>query len=195
MTSMSMGRSMWSVDSRTIVYAAIGAALYGVLAVFSIVIPGSNNVSVRPAFAIVPFFGYAFGPVVGLFTGLVGNAIADQISGYGLVTAWNWSIANGLVGLLAGIFAMGSLSRMGGNKIVSSAIIAALSVAIGMLFVFTDIWVFGNDFNTALTGSYLGVLVPDLIASVILVPILALAWEPLKEIGRASCRERVYVLV
>ena len=185
MTSMSMGRSMWSVDSRTIVYAAIGAALYGVLAVFSIVIPGSNNVSVRPAFAIVPFFGYAFGPVVGLFTGLVGNAIADQISGYGLVTAWNWSIANGLVGLLAGIFAMGSLSRMGGNKIVSSAIIAALSVAIGMLFVFTDIWVFGNDFNTALTGSYLGVLVPDLIASVILVPILALAWEPLKEsLGR-----------
>lgn len=185
MTSMSMPRSMWNVDSRTIVYAAIGAALYGVLAVFSIVIPGSNNVSVRPAFAIVPFFGYAFGPIVGLFTGLVGNAIADQISGYGLVTAWNWSIANGLVGLLAGVFAASSLSRMGGNKIISSAIIAALSVIIGMLFVFTDIWVFGNSFNTALTGSYLWVLVPDLIASVILVPILALAWEPLKEsLGR-----------
>lgn len=185
MTSMSMPRSMWGVDSRTIVYAAIGAALYGVLAVFSIVIPGSNNVSVRPAFAIVPFFGYAFGPVAGLFTGLVGNAIADQISGYGLVTAWNWSIANGLVGLLAGVFATGSLARMGGNKIIGAAIIAALSTAIGMLFVFTDIWVFGNDFNTALTGSYLWVLVPDLIASVILVPILALAWEPLKEsLGR-----------
>ena len=187
MSSMSSlsSRSMWSVDSRTIVYAAIGAALYGVLALFSIVIPGSNNVSVRPAFAIVPFFGYAFGPVVGLFTGLVGNAIADQLSGYGLLTAWNWHIANGLVGLLAGIFALGSLSRLGGNKIISSAVIAALAVIIGMLFVFTDIWVFGNDFNTALTGSYLWVLVPDLIASVILVPILALAWEPLKEsLGR-----------
>lgn len=185
MTSMSTSRPMWSVDSRTIVYAAIGAALYGVLAVFSIVIPGSNNVSVRPAFAIVPFFGYAFGPVVGLFTGLVGNAIADQISGYGLVTAWNWSIANGLVGLLAGIFAAGSLSRMGGNKIISAAVIAALAVIVGMFFVMTDIWVFGNDVSTAFTGSYLWVLVPDLIASVILVPILALAWEPLKEsLGR-----------
>jgi energy-coupling factor transport system substrate-specific component len=118
-------------------------------------------------------------------TGLVGNAIADQLSGYGLLTAWNWHIANGLVGLLAGILAMGSLSRIGGNKIISSAVIAAVATAVGMLFVFTDIWVFGNDFNTALTGSYLWVLVPDLIASVILVPILALAWEPLKEsLGR-----------
>ncbi len=185
MTSMSMPRSMWSVDSRTIVYAAIGAALYGVLAVLQITIPGSNNVAVRPAFALVPFFGLAFGPVAGLFTGLVGNAIADQISGYGLITAWNWSIANGLVGLLAGVFAMGSISRMGGNKIVGWAIIAALSTAIGMLFVFTDIFVFGNDFKTALTGSYLWVLVPDLIAAVILVPILMLAWAPLKEsLGR-----------
>jgi hypothetical protein len=80
---------------------------------------------------------------------------------------------------------MGSISRMGGNKIIAWAIIAALSTAIGMLFVFTDIFVFGNDFNTALTGSYLWVLVPDLIAAVILVPILMLAWEPLKEsLGR-----------
>ena len=180
MSSMSMPRSMWGVDSRVIVYAAIGAALYGVLSIFSVVIPGSNNVSIRPAFAIIPFFGYAFGPVVGLFTGLVGNAIADQIGGYGLLTAWNWSIANGLVGLIAGVLAAGSMAKMGG-KIVGPAIVAAIATAVGLLFVFSDIVVFGNDFNTALTGSYLWALVPDLIASVILVPVLVLAWEPLKE--------------
>ncbi len=180
MSSMSMPRSMWGVDSRVIVYAAIGAALYGVLAFFQIVIPGSNNVSVRPAFAIVPFFGYAFGPVVGLFTGLVGNAIADQVSGYGLLTAWNWSIANGLVGLIAGVLATGSMAKMGG-KIAGPAIVGAVATALGLLFVFSDIVVFGNDFNTALTGSYLWALVPDLIAAVILVPVLVLAWEPLKE--------------
>ena len=45
-------------------YAAIGAALYGVLGAFiNFVIPGSNNVSVRPAYALVPFFGIAFGPM------------------------------------------------------------------------------------------------------------------------------------
>ena len=98
MTAATMNRStLWAVDSRTIVYAAIGAALYGVLVnVIKIPLPGST-VDVRPAFALVPFFGFAFGPVVGFFTGLVGNMIGDQISGWGLLTSYNWSIANGAV--------------------------------------------------------------------------------------------------
>src|ERR671929_1135698 len=104
MTTMAMSRdNLWTVSSRTIVYAAIGAALYGILLVAQVPIPGGGNVSARPAFALVPFFGYAFGPIVGFFTGLVGNAIGDQISGWGLLTSWNWSIANGLVGLIAGL--------------------------------------------------------------------------------------------
>ncbi len=62
---------LWEVNSRTIVYAAIGAALYGVPArSLQIPIPGTGTVSIRPAFALVPFFGYAFGPIVGFFTGL-----------------------------------------------------------------------------------------------------------------------------
>ena len=94
-TVMEQGDSsaMWEVTTRVIVYAAIGAALYGVAAIFSFLIPGTANVSVRPAFALVTFFGFAFGPIVGFFTGFVGNAIADQISGWGLLTSWNWSLA------------------------------------------------------------------------------------------------------
>ncbi|TMB54009.1 MAG: hypothetical protein E6J47_08640, partial [Chloroflexi bacterium] len=107
--------SMWEVNARTIVYAAIGAALYAVAAQFSFILPGTASVSARPGFALVTFFGFAFGPIVGLFVGLVGNAIADQISGWGLLTSWNWSVANGLVGLLTGLFAM-SMARMFGNR-------------------------------------------------------------------------------
>jgi energy-coupling factor transport system substrate-specific component len=177
--------TLWEVNSRTIVYAAIGAALYGVLGfLINIVIPGSNNVSVRPAFALVPFFGFAFGPIVGLFTGLVGNMILDGLTGYGAFTAWNWSIANGLVGLIAGILAVTPLAAIG-NKIVGSIVVAAVATAVGLLFVFTDIWVFGNSFEAALTGSYGFVIVPDMIAAVILVPILVAAWDPIREaIGR-----------
>ena len=189
MSNLTMSRSnLWEVSSRTIVYAAIGAALYGVLGfIINIVIPGSNNVSVRPAYALVPFFGYAFGPVVGLFTGLVGNALLDQLSGYGAFTAWNWSIANGLAGLLAGIFAAAMAGRMSTvtMRVVGAAVVAVVATLIGFLFVFTDIWVFGNSFEAALTGSYGWVIVPNLIAAVIITPILAAAWEPLKEaIGR-----------
>jgi energy-coupling factor transport system substrate-specific component len=179
---------LWEVNSRTIVYAAIGAALYGVLgALISIVIPGSNNVTVRPAYALVPFFGIAFGPIVGFFTGLVGNALLDQITGYGAFTAWNWSIANGLAGLVAGLFAasMSDRLRSPSGRIIGAAFIAAAATVIGFLFVFTDIWVFGNSLEAALTGSYLFVIVPNLIASVILTPILVAAWDPLKDaIGR-----------
>ena len=70
MTTTTMDRDrLWEVSSRTIVYAAIGAALYGILLVAQVPVPGTT-VSVRPAFALVPFFGYAFGPIVGFFTGI-----------------------------------------------------------------------------------------------------------------------------
>ena len=107
MTSMiSTGNSrstMWEVTSRVVVYAAIGAVLYGLLLVIQLPLPGTKDVSLRPAFGLVPFFGYAFGPIVGFFTGTVGNAIGDQISGWGALTSWNWSLANGFVGLIAGL--------------------------------------------------------------------------------------------
>src|SRR5436190_10314251 len=157
-TTMTAERSsLWDVNSRTIVYAAIGAALYGILLVAQIPIPGST-VSIRPAFALVPFFGYAFGPIVGFFTGTVGNAIGDQISGWGLLTSWNWSLANGFVGLLAGLAPLWLGSMMAksiGNKAIAAAIGGAVAVIIGFLFVFTDMILQGYDFNATLTTEYL----------------------------------------
>ena len=173
--------AMWEVTTRVIVYAAIGAALYGVLALFSILIPGTANVTVRPAFAIVTFFGFAFGPIVGFFTGFVGNMIADQISGWGLLTSWNWSLANGLVGLLAGVFGVW-LARSIPNRLLLAAVASALAIVIGFLFVFTDIWLgTADDVSVAFSANYLPVVVANLIAAVILTPIMVAAWEPIKE--------------
>jgi energy-coupling factor transport system substrate-specific component len=185
MSSVSMSRSsMWSVDSRVIVYAAIGAALYGVLGLFSFLLPGTQNVTIRPAFALVTFFGYGFGPLVGLFVGFVGNAIIDQINGYGFLTYWNWSLANGLAGLVAGLAALylrgwttGPINR----RAIGGAIAGVVATIVGFLFVFSDIVVGGSDFNTVLTTEYIPVVIADALASVILVPILVYAWEPLKE--------------
>ena len=173
--------AMWEVTTRVIVYAAIGAALYGVLAFFSILIPGTANVAVRPAFAIVTFFGFAFGPIVGFFTGFVGNMIADQISGWGLLTSWNWSLANGFVGLLTGVFGVW-LARTIPNRLLLAAVAAALAIVIGFLFVFTDIWLgTADDVGVAFTANYLPVVIANLIAAVILTPLLVAAWEPLRE--------------
>ncbi|HEY4228174.1 MAG TPA: ECF transporter S component [Candidatus Limnocylindrales bacterium] len=181
-------RSLWAIDSRTIVYSAIGAALYGVLVSFQVPIPGTTAVSVRPAFALVPFFGIAFGPIAGLFTGLVGNMIGDQLSGWGLLTSWNWSIANGLVGLLAGLAPMLLTSMMAknlANKALAGAIAGAVAVVIGFLFVFSDIIKDQMDFSSVVSEEYIPVIVGDIVAAIILVPVLIYAWEPVKaRLGR-----------
>ena len=189
MTAVTMDRNtLWSVDSRTIVYSAIGAALYGVLVgLFKVPLPGTTAVDVRPAFALVPFFGFAFGPVAGFFTGLVGNMIGDQISGWGALTSYNWSLANGAAGLLAGLaplYLAGWLNGSIGRKAAAGAVAGAVGVVIGFLIVFSDIVKDGLDFNAAL-GEYVPAVVGDLVATIILVPILVYAWEPVRErLGR-----------
>jgi uncharacterized membrane protein len=65
------------------------------------IVPSLSQVSLRPAIAIPMFFGYAFGPVVGFFSGAVGNMFGDALTGFGLSP--QWSIGNGLVGFIAGL--------------------------------------------------------------------------------------------
>ncbi|HEX2469421.1 MAG TPA: ECF transporter S component [Candidatus Limnocylindrales bacterium] len=189
MSTATMSRnSLWEVSSRVIVYSAIGAALYGILLVAQVPIPGTT-VSVRPAFALVPFFGYAFGPIVGFFTGLVGNGIGDQLSGWGALTSWNWSIANGLVGLIAGLAPM-YLSRWTNGSLrdraIGGAIAGVIAVIIGFLFTFTDLIIQAGQVTVGgVTSFYITVVVADIIATAILVPILVYAWEPVKDrLGR-----------
>lgn len=97
--------SAWEVGTRQVVWMAIGAALYAVFSwLFNgtvFVVPSLSQVSLRPAIAIPMFFGYAFGPVVGFFTGAVGNMFGDALTGFSLSP--QWSIGNGLVGFIAGL--------------------------------------------------------------------------------------------
>jgi uncharacterized membrane protein len=97
--------SAWEVGTREVVWMAIGAALYAVFSwLFNgtvFVVPSLSQVSLRPAIAIPMFFGYAFGPVVGFFSGAVGNMFGDALTGFGLSP--QWSIGNGLVGFIAGM--------------------------------------------------------------------------------------------
>jgi uncharacterized membrane protein len=96
---------VWQVGTREVVWMAIGAALYAVFSwLFNgtvFVVPSLSQVSLRPAIAIPMFFGYAFGPIVGFFSGAVGNMFGDALTGFGLSP--QWSIGNGLVGFIAGM--------------------------------------------------------------------------------------------
>ena len=189
-TTMDTQDGTWSITTRTIVYSAIGAALYAVfnLISFSFAIPGTQEVNVRPHYGLLTFFGFAFGPVVGFLTGLVGNIVGDFLSGYGAFTSWHWSLANGVAGLLAGLLGIWFAGRATstGQRALWAAVAGVIATVIGFIVIFLGLWVTPEmDFNAILTTEYIPVIVANSIAAAIVTPILVFAWEPIRDqLGR-----------
>jgi hypothetical protein len=126
----------WVVGTREVVWMAIGAALYAIFSyLFNgtvFVIPSLSQVSLRPAIAIPMFFGYAFGPIVGFFSGAVGNLFGDALTGFGLSP--QWSIGNGLVGFVAGLGFMFVDKKKGVNAVLAaSGVLALITLVIYLL--------------------------------------------------------------
>jgi uncharacterized membrane protein len=71
------------------------------------------------------FFGFAFGPVVGFFSGAVGNMFGDALTGFGLSP--QWSIGNGLVGFISGMWMLFA------NKKKSMDMVFYISAALAVL--------------------------------------------------------------
>lgn len=129
-------REAWTVGTREVVYMAIGAALYAVFSylfngtVFAV--PSVSQVALRPAIAIPMFFGYVFGPVVGFFTGAVGNMFGDALTGFGLSP--QWSVGNGLVGMIAGMAALYPDKRKVLDRVlVISGVLAGIATLLWIL--------------------------------------------------------------
>ncbi len=128
------GNSAWEVGTRQVVWMAIGAALYAVFSyLFNgtvFVVPSVSQVALRPAVAIPMFFGYAFGPVVGFFTGAVGNTFGDALTGFGLSP--QWSVGNGLIGFISGCWMLYRDRKQSMNSVLY--ISAALAVLTAVMF-------------------------------------------------------------
>jgi uncharacterized membrane protein len=127
---------IWEVGTREVVYMAIGAALYAVFSyLFNgtvFVVPSVSQVALRPAIAIPMFFGFTFGPTVGLFTGAVGNMFGDALTGFGLYP--QWSVGNGLIGMIAGmVFLFKDKKRSADTVLIISAVLTVLATAFFLL--------------------------------------------------------------
>ncbi len=127
---------MWTVGTRQVVYMAIGAALYAIFSyLFNgsvFVVPSVSQVALRPAISIPMFFGFTFGPVVGFFTGAVGNMFGDALTGFGLSP--QWSVGNGLVGMVAGmVFLFKDKKKSMDTVLIISAALAVLVTLIYFL--------------------------------------------------------------
>jgi uncharacterized membrane protein len=126
----------WEVGTRQVVWMAIGAALYAVFSwLFNgtvFVVPSVSQVALRPAIAIPMFFGYAFGPIVGFFTGAVGNMFGDALTGFGLYP--QWSIGNGLIGFIAGLpMLFADKKKSLDSVLIAGGVLAAVATVIYFL--------------------------------------------------------------
>jgi uncharacterized membrane protein len=94
----------WNVGSREVVLMVVGALVYGVFSWLfngqTFTLPEVSQVTLRPAAVFPAFFGFMFGPAVGFMTGAAGNVVGDLFVGN---VSPHWSVANGLIGLIAGM--------------------------------------------------------------------------------------------
>jgi uncharacterized membrane protein len=154
---------IWEVGTREVVYMAIGAALYAIFSyLFNgtvFVVPSVSQVALRPAIVIPMFFGYTFGPVVGFFSGAVGNMFGDALTGFGLSP--QWSVGNGLIGMIAGmVFLFKDKKRSMDTVLIIGAVLTALATVIfflnrsapNMLYFAPDQGIFGDQQISLLAG-------------------------------------------
>lgn len=174
---MNDNQSTWEFGTRQVVYGAIGAALYGVLswATNFFPLPAAGNITFRPAVAVLIFFGVAYGPIVGLLAGFIGNTLGDLISGFGFY--WNWSLGSGLMGMIPGLIMLAITDFKARSQIIKAVGWGALGIAVGMLFAsLTEMFVGGIDLNTALVGYFTPAFIGNLVVTAILLPILMIAF-------------------
>jgi energy-coupling factor transport system substrate-specific component len=174
---MNDNQSTWEFGTRQVVYGAIGAALYGVLSWVTNVIPlpAAGNVTFRPAVAVLIFFGAAYGPWVGLLAGLIGNTLGDLFTGWGFYR--NWSVGNGLMGMIPGLIVAGIHDFRARADIIKAVGWGTLGIIVGMLFAsLTEMFTGGIDFSTAVVGYFVPAFLGNFVVTVILLPILMIAF-------------------
>jgi len=170
-------KNTWEFGTRQVVYGAIGAALYGAFSLLTnlIPLPAAGNITFRPAVAILIFFGVAYGPWVGLLAGFIGNTLGDALAGWGFF--WNWSVGNGLMGMVPGLVMAAISDFKARDQIIKAVGWGALGIAVGMLFAsLTEMFVGGIDLNTALVGYFTPAFLGNLVVTVVLLPILMIAF-------------------
>jgi len=169
--------STWEFGTRQVVYGAIGAALYGVFSWMTNIfpLPAAGNITFRPAVAVLIFFGVAYGPIVGLLAGFIGNTLGDALSGWGFY--WNWSLGNGLIGLVAGLAMAAITDFKARNDIIKAVGWGTAGIVVGILFAsLTEMFVGGIDLNTALVGYFTPAVIGNFVVTAILLPILMIAF-------------------
>lgn len=171
-------RSVWTLNGSVAACSLIGAALYGVLGLF---VAKYGAVGLRPGFAVVPFVGFTFGPIAGLATGFIGQGVVEGITGtpgYSLIHG----VGAGLAGLVAGLAPLYLTQLMDGRlgkRAVAGAVAGIVGSAVGGLVLLLP--GAGGEIAAGFVDLYVPQVLANAAVSLVLVPIIVYAWDPLAE--------------
>ena len=140
--------------TKTIVAIGIGTALFVILGRFAAIPTGIPNTSLHTNYALLALIASIFGPIAGLFIGLIGHALQDLIS-YGSVW-WSWVISSAVVGLGIGLFYSKfnvQSGEFGVKKIVYFNVVQAVVQAVAWFLVapILDILIYAEPANKVFT--------------------------------------------
>lgn len=147
-----MKKSIFS--TKTIVAIGIGTALFVILGRFASIPTGIPNTSIETNNALLALISTIFGPISGLFIGLIGHALKDAIS-YGSIW-WSWVIVSSFTGLGIGLFRkMFNIQdgEFGRKKIIAFNIVQSSVQAIGWFIIapILDILIYAEPANKVFT--------------------------------------------
>ncbi|WP_445160506.1 hypothetical protein ACTXG5_20345 [Mycobacterium sp. Dal123C01] len=95
------------------------------------------------------------------------RAAVVQIHGLGF---WDWSVTNGLIGLIAGIAGYFLLDHAGpSQKVVRASIIVSLAVIVGVAATVTDLLMGSSFFHSSMAGCLPTVFNVELAAPLLLL--------------------------
>jgi len=162
-------------ELKPIAYILLAGVIYGIMNFFSGrgYLPGCSFAEFRPQIAVPMFMGFAFGPLAGFITGCAGDSLGYALSGDGWLFAWNWSIANGFIGMIPGLawrFGVRRVVTIRHFQLLIALILAAASLPI-LFAIATDVWRIGaKSAREALYTLFLPIFITDAVLGVMIVP-------------------------
>lgn len=161
--------------TKTIVAIGIGAAIFFILARYIPIPTGIPNTTFNLGYAILALLSTIFGPIAGLFIGLIGHTLTDLSWGYGVW--WSWVIVSAIVGLLIGLFNKFydvSDGEFGKKKIVTFNITQVIINAVGWMVIapVLDILIYAEPANKVflqgVTAGLLNIVVVGVLGTILL---------------------------
>lgn len=122
--------------------------------------------------------GLLLGPIAGIVAGVVSQVFDQAVSGIDVATSWNWVLAGGFAGFLAGWLPRrlpGAWAPSGRRRLAGAAVIGVLATVIGFLPVFLDPFVRPGTTWAVALGEYVLVVVPMAILAALMLPLVLAA--------------------